>query len=420
MKLLNYTSIRYLLFAALLLFISIPAFYFVLNRIFIHSIDNDLYQQAIEIPIHQPVIKTERDLNLWRILDNDLEIVKADSIKFHKKPFTQKSKPIGEDEPEDFRILQKRINILGQDYIVQIKSSMIEQEDLIQTILIFQLSLFCLLLLGAVVINYFINKKVWQPFYKNLEFLKNFKLESTISEPGENGKIQEFQQLNYSVHQLAVSVRNAYLSQKEFTENASHELQTPLSVLKFKLELLLQDNELTAEQSLLIDDMYQVIAQMERLNKNLLLLSKIENHQFAFDESFEVNAAILEIKNELLFMAEAKFQEIKINSGIATIYLNGNKQLFKTMIKNLLRNAIQHSKKDAIIHIEIHKNKIVFENPGKPLSLTKDKLFTRFSKSENVKGNGLGLAIAKSIATLHNLQLHYSYKNNNHLFQIDI
>ncbi len=162
MKLLNYTSIRYLLFAALLLFISIPAFYFVLNRIFIHSIDNDLYQQAIEIPIHQPVIKTERDLNLWRILDNDLEIVKADSIKFHKKPFTQKSKPIGEDEPEDFRILQKRINILGQDYIVQIKSSMIEQEDLIQTILIFQLSLFCLLLLGAVVINYFINKKVWR------------------------------------------------------------------------------------------------------------------------------------------------------------------------------------------------------------------------------------------------------------------
>lgn len=66
MKLLNYTSIRYLMFTALLLLISIPVFYFVLSKIFIHSIDNDLYKQAIEIPVRQDIIKSERDLQLWR------------------------------------------------------------------------------------------------------------------------------------------------------------------------------------------------------------------------------------------------------------------------------------------------------------------------------------------------------------------
>ncbi|MGF7230522.1 sensor histidine kinase [Arachidicoccus sp.] len=420
MKLLNYTSIRYLLFTALLLFISIPVFYFVLNKIFIHSIDNDLSQQAIEIPIHQNFIKSERDLALWRTLDNDLDIVKADSLVFHKAPFTEKRKTNADDEPEDYRILQKRINILGQEYIVQIKSSMIEQEDLVQTILIIQFTLFCLLLLGAVVINYFINKKVWQPFYENLEFLKSFKLENSVAEPTVDSRIQEFRQLNRSVRQLAVGVRNAYLSQKEFTENASHELQTPLSVLKFKLELLLQDKALSEEQSRLIDDMYQVIEQMERLNKNLLLLSKIENRQFAFNENFEVNAVALETKNELQFMADAKAQEIKINSSVEILSLKGNKQLFKTMIKNLLRNAIQHSESGALITVDVSKDTIIIKNPGMAMSIAKDKLFTRFSKSENVKGNGLGLAIAKSIATLHYLQLNYYFKEGMHCFQIDI
>lgn len=419
MKLLNYTSIRYLLFTALLMLMSIPVFYFVLNEIFIHSIDNGLHKQAIEIPVHQEIIKSKKDLKLWRALDHDLDIIKADSITFHKEIFTEKSTSNSDDDEGGFRVLQKKIHILGEDYIVQIKSSMIEQEDLIQTILIIQLSLFALLLLGAVCINYLINKKVWQPFYNSLAFLKNFELENPIPEPNENGKIEEFKQLNYSVHQLAVSVRNAYLTQKEFTENASHELQTPLSVLKLKLELLLQDQQLSAEQSKLIDDMYQVIARMEGLNKNLLLLSRIENKQFDFDESFVINTALLETMDELQFMADAKIQHIELNSQVKLLSLKGNKQLFKTMIKNLLRNAIQNSKKNASITITVHKEGILIQNPGTPLSIDKDKLFTRFSKSENVSGNGLGLAIAKSIATLHRIDLFYFYKDGNHYFQFD-
>lgn len=420
MKLLNYTSIRYLMFTALLLLISIPVFYFVLSKIFIHSIDNDLYKQAIEIPVRQDIIKSERDLQLWRALDHDLEIINADSITFHKEIFTEERVHKSDDDVGGFRVLQKKIHILGKDYIVQIKSSMIEQEDLIQTILIIQLSLFGFLLLGAVIINYLINKKVWQPFYNSLEFLKNFKLENPILEPNENGKIQEFKQLNYSIHQLTISVRNAYLSQKEFTENASHELQTPLSVLKFKLELLLQDQQLSAEQSKLIDDMNRVIAKMERLNKNLLLLSKIENKQFVFNERFEINEAIQETINELQFMADAKTQIIKMNSQIENISITGNKQLFKTMIKNLLSNAIQYSEKNRLIAIDIYESSIIIKNPGGKISIRKDKLFTRFSKSENVSGNGLGLAIAKSIANVHGIELFYFYKEGENYFQFDL
>ena len=418
MKLLNYTATRYLMFTALLLLISIPVFYVLLNRIFIRAIDHDLYQQAKEIPLHQNSIMSERDLALWRTLDNDLEIVHADSVAWHQGPFTEKQLN-QEGEKEDFRILQKKISMLGEDYIVQIKSSMIEKEDLVQAVLLIQLSMFCLLALGATLINYLINRKVWRPFYEVLFFLENFNLEKTITGlPGKAG-IREFNQLNQSVHQLAVSVSSTYLSQKEFTENASHELQTPLAILKFKLELLLQEKGLSENQGGLIDGMYQVITQLEQLNKNLLLLSKMDNHQFTFEEQLEINGIVAASMEDLHFMAAAKKQEIAIKTAQEEIFLRGNPQLFKNLVKNLLRNAILYSGEHATIRISIQSNGFSICNPGGPLEIPQDKLFTRFSKIDNRKGTGLGLAIAQKIAALHHLQLNYRYEAGSHCFMLN-
>lgn len=417
MKLLNYTAIRYLLFTALLLLISIPVFYVLLNKIFIRAIDHDLYQQAKEIPLHQNSIRSERDLALWKTLDNDLEIVHADSVAWRQGPFTEKARN-KDGEKEDFRILQKKIRMLGEDYIVRIKSSMIEKEDLVKAILLIQLSMFCLLALGATLINYLINRKVWRPFYEVLFFLENFNLEKTVTGPPGNAGIREFDQLNRSVHQLAVSVSSTYISQKEFTENASHELQTPLAILKFKLELLLQEKGLSGNQSRLIDDMYQVITQLEQLNKNLLLLSRMDNHQFTFEEQFVINRIVAASAEDLHFMAVAKKQEITLEAGPEEIFLRGNPQLFKNLVKNLLRNAILYSGERAVIRITFRNNGFSICNPGGPLEIPPDKLFTRFAKTDNRKGTGLGLAIAQKIAALHHLQLSYRYEAGSHCFTL--
>lgn len=78
---------------------------------------------------------------------------------------------------------------------------------------------------------------------------------------------------------------DSYRVQKEFTENASHELQTPLAIFQSKLDLLLQQQELTESQAEIIQDLYQMTSRISRLNRNLLLLAKIDNAQFAKSEN---------------------------------------------------------------------------------------------------------------------------------------
>lgn len=416
MKLLNYTSLRYLLFVALLLLMSIPLFYVVLNKIFTKAIDKDLYMQAKEIPAQISVIRSERELALWKALDKDLEILSADSVAYHPKPFTEKEFRNG--KKETFRILQKKLHILDKDYIVQIESSVLEKDDLIRTILEIQLGLLLVLLCGAVAINYFINKKVWKPFYRSLSFLQHF---NVVDKPGEilsGTSIEEFRQLNQSVTHLTTSVRRAFLSQKEFIENASHELQTPLAKLKFKLELLLQEKDVSHHQHILIGEMYNSIEQLDVLNKNLLLLSRIENGQFEVTESVEVIESVKDIVEDVTFVTSAKSQIIIFRHAVDLYSIQSNRTLFKVLVKNLLLNAIQNAASLSSIHIIVDQQSLSVTNPGTPLTIPPERLFLRFIKSDTQKGNGLGLAIVKAIADLYRFDLGYEYKEGQHIFRV--
>ncbi|GAB3360969.1 hypothetical protein GCM10027566_27060 [Arachidicoccus ginsenosidivorans] len=419
MKLLHYTSLRHLLFASLLTLISIPVFYILLNNIFVHSIDRDLRMQAAQLPSTLSIIQTEADLRLWQELDNDLEIKPFDSVHFIGKPFTIEKKPANGQEMEDFRILQKKVQIMGKPYVVGIESSMFEKEDLIQAILIIQLGILLLLLAGTVVINYMIHKRIWRPFYKSLSYLKAFNIDSNSNQQPEVLKILEFKELSSSIKQLSIRVRQAYYSQKEFIENASHELQTPLTVLKFKLELLLQDRNLSNEQGSLVADMYREIDQMQQLNSNLLLLSKIENKQFGSEETVEVEPLIEEVSEDLALLAQSKNQQLKVVSCQVPVVLAGtNKALFKIMVGNLLTNAIQYSATGSIIAIKLSANRLQISNPGSPLGVPADNIFKRFVRHNKQKGNGLGLSIVQTIASYHGYSVSYDYLDGRHQFTI--
>ena len=419
MKLLHYTSLRHLLFASLLTLVSIPVFYILLNNIFVHSIDRDLRMQASQIPSIVSIIKTPADFQLWKELDNDLEIKPLDSVHYKKKPFTVQRQPRDGSDPEDFRILHKKVEIMGRPYVISIESSMFEKEDLIRTILTIQLGILLLLLAGTVAINYFIHKRVWQPFYDSLAYLKEFNIESDSREQPRKLKIQEFKQLSNSIQQLSVRVRQAYYSQKEFIENASHELQTPLTVLKFKLELLLQEKDLTREQGELISDMYREIEQMQELNSNLLLLSKIENGQFASQEVVHLPEAILEVTEDLALLAQSKNQQILEEFTTTDVALySTNKTLFKIMVANLLTNAIQYSAPGSLLLIRLTSHSFQVNNPGAPFPVPTDKVFKRFVRHNKQKGNGLGLSIVQSIARYHHYHLSYQYGEGTHQFKV--
>lgn len=403
--------------SALLILLSIPVFYFVVNALFLKSVDESLRLEASHLPNYIHHIQTPNDLELWKKMDSDLKIEKYHAANFHPSPFTSEAYSSLSNEIEQYRNFQKKINLFNQDYLITFRTSLVEKEDLLQSILFLQITLLLFLFIGSIVINKNISKKLWKPFRDILDFLKHFELDQNIAIAPKKLQIDEFNELNQEIHQLIDRTQKTYNLQKEFTENAAHELQTPIAIIKSKLELFYQDKNLTQNQSLLVDQMNQTLNKLNELNKSLLLLAKIENQQFTFKDAILLSQIIEETVDELAFFAESKSQEIKINI-VEEANIKGNAILLNQLLKNLLINAIQYAPENGVIELELFKKGLIIKNDGDPFVFSEEYLFRRFAKPEQneVGGNGLGLAICKKIADVHQLQLSYSYQKNQHQF----
>jgi len=155
------------------------------------------------------------------------------------------------------------------------------EEDILHGIMIQFALIVTVLGVAIVLMMRFISGRLWQPFDKTLEVIEHFKLENGVCPQLAESDTKEFARLNTALQRLMTNSLNSYRLQKEFTENASHELQTPLAVFQSKLDLLLQQPELTERQADIIQDLYQMNNRLSRLNRNLLLLAKMENNQFS-------------------------------------------------------------------------------------------------------------------------------------------
>lgn len=419
MKLLTYSSKKYLWLSSLLIVLSIPAFYLVVNSLFLKATDQSLEDQAAEIPKYIQEIKSPADLQLWKKLDNDVDISIFDEDKFKEEPFTVDVLNTETTEFQAYRYLQKQFEIFGIKHTITFKVSLVEKEDLIQSILIVQISLLLLIFIGFVIINRTISNKVWTPFHGILDFLKNYELTKGKELSEEELEIDEFNDLKTDIKNLIQRSQTTYQLQKEFTENAAHELQTPVAIIKSKLDLLIQEKELSKTQSVLIDQIYYVLQKLSDLNKNLLFLSKIDNQQFEFEDDIDCVSTVSTAIESLNFFAEGKYQQLLFPRPEPVSFI-GNKALFEQLVQNLLINAIQYSPKGSIVNISLTAESLTFINEGFKLPFSEEKLFSRFSKTieKEQKGNGLGLAICKKIALVHNFDVRYSYVNAKHHFTI--
>lgn len=304
----------------------------------------------------------------------------------------------------------------GKYYHLVIVSSMVEEDDLIEDLLWAIIVLYLILLASILIVNNVLLKRVWKPFYDILDKLKGFKPGSPHTDPAINTHVKEFNDLNETVSDLLQRTTETFNSQKQFIENASHELQTPLAISINKLELL-AEKKVSDDQLTEISQVIQSLERTTRLNKTLLLLSKIENKQFPEENIVNFNALTTRLIQALRDLAEFKSVSLSVNAE-SVLSFRMNSELAEAMVTNLLKNAIIHNHEGGAVDIKIDPLTFTIENSGDDAQLDASQIFRRFYKgSSQQTSTGLGLAIVKSIVNYYGLTINYEY-NGRHKFVI--
>lgn len=422
MKLLDRTLRTYLVYSALVMLISIPTFYYVIKHLFSSHVDETLLLRKTTIaqqlekltPASVSVDWRDPEGNTW-LRPADAKSPQRDSI--YDARYTEP----GETEPELFRELSARLHERGRVLQLTTRISLVENEDLLEAVVGTLAGLLTVLLGGLLLLNRQIAHRLWQPFYNILGQLRRYEVADDKPLHLLPSDIAEFDELNQALNGLIQRSHQAYLGQKEFTEHAAHEMQTPLAVFQSKLELLSQTQPLTREQAGLVGTLKSVTVRLLRLNKSLLLLTRIDNHQYV--ATGPVNAATLldALLHQSIESLQAKGIRLERTGLRDGPILQTNRSLLEILLTNLLTNAIRYTLPDGLIRVDVQPHALRIANTGEPLSIPPDKLFARFQKGEAQTGGvGLGLAIAKKVADASGYTLVYRYADHQHYFILTV
>lgn len=423
MKLLNRSLLH--LASWLLLIVSIwsVVFYFKMLNEIKDSVDEELENYKRQI-----VFKAQKDPNILqqKTFDEGFfsvnKISKEESLYF--KDTYEDSEIYAQDADDDapeiepIRILTTVFEQNGNFYQLKIFNNMVEEDDLVKELFLDSAVLYFVLIFSVLLINNFVLGRLWKPFYGLLSELKNYRLGISKTFPKVGTNTKEFSDLQDAVVTLLQYSEKSYGQQKEFIGNASHELQTPLAIAMSKLELLMEKENFTENQAGKIAEIMEIVERLARLNKSLLLLTKIENKQFFDNKQIRINDIVQKSIDNLQDITD--FKEIEISyTESRDLFVKADVSLMNIIVSNLLRNAIFHNIKSGKVTIEIFSDKLTVKNTGNPIQLEKEKIFTRFQKSEqNQAGSGLGLAIVKAITDLYYFKVSYNFKDGLHEFSV--
>ena len=336
-------------------------------------------------------------------------IVFSDTIVYHSTL----------ERPEKHNKLDVGKKINGRFYKITLYDIIIEQDDIVDGVIESLVKTYILLLVVVLLGSWLLSRRLLKPFENTLSAIRKFDIKE--NEPFELPQTgtKEFKRLNVFIDQMSQKVMADYQSLKEFTENASHEIQTPISIAKGKLELL-QDGDLTEEQKKLVSEASKSLTNLSKLGNTLTLLAKIDNQEFDQKESVDVNTTLENILDEYEQLIYLK--GISLSKKILDdIEWNIHPVLLEILITNLLNNAIKHNlSKEGFIKVYLQNNQLIIENSGKTLNYKPELLFARFKKGNQSSSSlGLGLAIIQKICTVSGLKISYINKEQLHQFIIE-
>jgi signal transduction histidine kinase len=350
-------------------------------------------------------------------LDKETEIV-IDSSNGNGFRYSDIYKMDEDAEKVNYRILKSYYRSKGTNYLITVIRPTLEEDDLIESLSGTLLTVISGLILAFFIINFFISKALWKPFYRTINKLNEYQINTHSPQAFESSKTKEFAQLNEALNKMTNKIYSDFVLQKEFTENASHEMQTPLAIIKAKVDLLMQSPNLGEKEMEQLEGIDLSVSKLSSLNKALLLLAKIENHQFK--DAVEVDLGQVTDKVLSNFEDRILAKNISVQKNInKDVKVKMHPALADILITNLVQNAIRHNSEKGKINISITAKEFKISNSGQALNIKPEELFVRFKKNDASKESlGLGLSIVKSITNLYGMKIDYSFNHDLHIFTI--
>ena len=389
------------------------AFFFLLRYVSIGQVDDDLKIEKREIESY--VAKYHRPPEPIIVHDQNISYALSDIHRPFRSFNTIPSPNPG--EKENFREIRFTLQVEDKWLMFKVAKSLEETENLNRSIIIISLTTIVAILIVSLLINRWLLRRLWKPFYLTLDGLEKYRLGKKLSPTFETNSIHEFNLLNQTINRFIRDAEKEFFILKEFTENASHELQTPLAIVQSTLDVLIQDESLSESQSRSLQNAYMAIQKMSKLNQSLLLLNKIENKQFADVIAFDFKTLVVEKMTNWQELWQGR--DLHISASLHSAMISMNEQLADIMLNNLFSNAARHCVEGGDIHLVLTSDLFEISNTARSGPLDAEKLFKRFSKmDQSTDQHGLGLSIIKQITEVSHMQVTYAYSNGKHIFSI--
>lgn len=409
------TTQTFLITGIILAFLSCVALYFYTKYLLQEEIEEELFSTENRVAT--------------AIADNlkvySLPPIAEVSIVTQMQPQTIKDTLLydpSQDEMELFRELSTYKVINGKIYHIIIRTLVVESGDILLAIVVSNIAIFVLAFIFLFYFNTSHNLKIWSPFFNIIDQMKRFSVTSKEPLQAFDSNIFEFIELQDQIILLTDKVRLDYENLKQFTENVSHEIQTPLAIIQAKIDNIINEHEINDKQFEQITSIQKDIHRLKQLSRRITMLTKIENNQFVNLE--EVNFTTL-INEKISGYKELEITNLSY-SAVKELVVTMDPFLADILLNNLLSNAIKYSGNTSTIQIISTDNVLIIENRGEQPIKHPEKLFTRFYREgSNAQSSGLGLAIVKKICENYGFLNSYRFEKSvdedygKHIFEIN-
>ena len=349
-----------------------------------------------------------------------IEKVSPEYAANHQTPVFQTDEEFIDDIQEDeivremTRVFQKR----GIDYELTLTTQVFAWNDTLDFVLVSIISLALVLLAAIILIVSLIIISNMKPIYRLTDWLRNRKANEAIPQPDSRIKAQEFKEIESAVLESVERSRQLFEEQKRFIGHASHEIQTPIAICRNRLELLVDNTQLDETQLSEIQKTLDTLNYISRLNKSLLFISKIDNHQFKEETEINIQQIVHQTLDNLSEIYESLNIKVEtIENEPITVTMDPT--LASSLVTNLLKNAFIHNRPNGTISIKLKNNTLSISNTGIDEPLDENAVFqTFYKKGENTHSTGLGLAIAKAVCTEYGFEIRYQFIENQHTFSV--